>query len=191
MEYMSRLLNKLQENPNFKHHAKCKKLNLTHLTFANDILLFSRGDAGSVELLMGTLQDFSGSTGLVINPAKCFVYMGDVDEDTRDQIMNITGFNVGQLPFRYLGVPLSSKKLSLNYYLPLIDKILSKVHHWSTKLLSYAGRVQLVNAVSFAVANYLLQCFPIPKGVLKKINCICRVFVWTGGSALSRKSPIA
>ncbi|XP_058782985.1 uncharacterized protein LOC131657628 [Vicia villosa] len=191
MEYMSRLLRKMQEDPKFKHHAKCKKLNLTHLTFPDDILLFSRADVGSVELLMATLQDFSSSTGLVVNPAKCFVYMGAVDGDTRDQIMQTTGFNVGQLPFRYLGVPLSSKKLSLNYYLPLIDKILSKIHHWSTKLLSFAGRVQLVNVVSFAIANYWLQCFPILKSVLKKINSICRTFVWTGGSAMSRKSPIS
>lgn len=110
MEYMSRLLFKMQQNPDFNHHSKCEKLNLTHLTFADDILLFARGDVGSMDLLMHTLQVFSGSTGLVVNPAKCFVYMGAVDDITGDHIMDSTDFRRGQLPFRYLGVPLSSKE---------------------------------------------------------------------------------
>ncbi|XP_058746716.1 uncharacterized protein LOC131619658 [Vicia villosa] len=135
-------------------------------------------------------KEFSNSTGLVVNPAKCFVYMGDVDDSTREQILHTIGFRVGQLPFRYLGLPLSSKKLSINYYLPLIDKILSRIHNWSSKLLSLSGRVQLVKAVSFVITNYWLKCFLIPKNVIKRINSACRTFVWISGSAPSRKRPI-
>lgn len=58
-------------------------------------------------------------------------------------------------------------------------------------MLSIAGRVQLVRAVSFAIANYWLQCFPIPKTVIKRINTACKTFVWTCGNAPSRKSSIA
>lgn len=31
----------------FKHHQKCKGMNLTHLFFADDVLLFSHGDTAS------------------------------------------------------------------------------------------------------------------------------------------------
>lgn len=44
MEYMNRLMYKMQTNPNFNHHAKCEKLNLTNLIFVDDLLLFFRGD---------------------------------------------------------------------------------------------------------------------------------------------------
>ncbi|XP_058764404.1 uncharacterized protein LOC131637850 [Vicia villosa] len=186
-----RLLYQMQLNPNYKHHAKCKKLELTHLTFADDILLFSRGDIGSVSLMYQTVQVFSDSTGLVVNPLKCQVYMGAIEETTKQQIIQVNGFKEGKLPFRYLGVPLTCKKLSVAYYLPLVEKILSRLHHWSTRMLSYAGRVQLVKAVGFAIANYWMQCYPIPKSVLQNIQVACRTFIWTGGTAPSRKFPIS
>lgn len=191
MEYMNRLLYKMQKMGGYKHHPKCKMMELTHLTFADDILIFTKGDKKAVETMIQTLQVFYDSTGLVMNPAKCNVYMGAVDGNTKQQILEITGFKEGKFPFRYLGVPLSCKKLAVNYYLPLIEKLLNKIHHWSAKMLSKAGRVQLVQSVSFALANYWLQCFPIPKMVLKKINTACRTFIWTNGSSPSRKSPIA
>ncbi|CAK8535453.1 unnamed protein product [Lathyrus sativus] len=43
MEYMNRLLIKMQRDPNFNYHAKCEKLKITNLTFADDILLLCRG----------------------------------------------------------------------------------------------------------------------------------------------------
>ncbi|XP_058752653.1 uncharacterized protein LOC131625840 [Vicia villosa] len=37
-----------------------------------------------------------------------------------------------------------------------------------------------------------MQCFPIPKAVIKKIEDICRRFVWTGNTEVkSRKCPVA
>ncbi|CAK8536554.1 unnamed protein product [Lathyrus sativus] len=44
MEYMNRMLVKMQRDPNFNYHAKCEKLKITNLTFADDVLLFCRGD---------------------------------------------------------------------------------------------------------------------------------------------------
>ncbi|XP_058754734.1 uncharacterized protein LOC131627878 [Vicia villosa] len=133
----------------------------------------------------------SDSTGLVVNPSKFQVYMGAINEITKQQILNVTGFKEGKLPFRYLGVPLTCKKLSVAHYLPLIDKILNRLQHWSSRLLSHACRMQLVKAVGFAIANYWLQYFPIPKSVLQKIQSACKTFIWTGGTSPSRKSSVS
>ena len=40
MEYMHRCLHQMQMNPNFNHHPKCEKLQITNLAFADDLLLF-------------------------------------------------------------------------------------------------------------------------------------------------------
>jgi hypothetical protein len=109
----------------------------------------------------------------------------------RRNIREATSFADGSLPFRYLGVPLTSKKLSIHHYMPLVDRIVDRIHSWSGKLLSHAGRLQLIRSVTFAVANYWMQCLPLPKKVIQKINVICRSFLWSGGVTITKKSPIA
>lgn len=83
----------------------------------------------SVELIMKAFNDFSAPTCLRINPAKCKIYFGGVDMGTRQNFMNLTTFAEGPLPFRYLRVPFICKKLSIHHYMPLIDKIVSRVTH--------------------------------------------------------------
>ncbi|CAK8568554.1 unnamed protein product [Lathyrus sativus] len=52
MEYMNRLMEKMQRDPNFNYHAKCEKLKITNLTFADDVLLFCRGDDISLQMIL-------------------------------------------------------------------------------------------------------------------------------------------
>lgn len=65
------------------------------------------------------------------------------------------------------------------------------MEHWSAKLLSYGGRVQLIKSVLFAVTNYLLQCFPLPKSILRSIEAVCRSFLWSNSDAITKKSHVA
>lgn len=43
------------------------------------------------------------------------------------RILEVRGFNVGKLPFRYLGVPISHKKIFAKECQPLIDKKTARV----------------------------------------------------------------
>lgn len=105
------------------------KLNITNVCFADYLLMFVRGDVESVKLLMHRFDQFSNATGLRANQAKCKVYFGGVYGFDRDRILAETGFVVGDLPFKYLGVPLTSRKLSVHLCRPLIDSILERVTH--------------------------------------------------------------
>lgn len=112
-----------------------------------------------------------------------------MSESEQDDIMRITGFCKGNLPFRNLGIPLSSKKLSNNQCLVLADKIGAKLSHWSSHMLSYASRVQLVNSIIFGSVNYWLSCLPL-QGVIKCIEAKYRSFVWSEKDSVTRKSPV-
>ncbi|XP_058756749.1 uncharacterized protein LOC131629962 [Vicia villosa] len=191
MEYLHRVLYPLTKNPDFKMHSKCGKLGIIEVSFAEDFLLFSRGDATSIDLLMRAFGEFSRSTGLSVNPAKCNAYYGNVDAHSQLQIQNITTFAEGCLPFRYLGIPLKSKRLSNHHCLILVEKLVSRIKHWSSRLLSFAGRHQLINSVLFAITNFWMQSLLIPKQVLKKVEAICRSFLWSRKEIITRKSPVA
>ena len=44
MEYLSRLMNVVSMKPGFKFHPNCKNLGLTHLMFADDLIMFCKVD---------------------------------------------------------------------------------------------------------------------------------------------------
>ena len=103
MEYLSRCLNQLQRNPHFKFHPRCKKLNLTHVCFADDLLLFTRGDLSSVRAIYEAFTLFSSASGLKANMSKSSIYFGGVDITTQSDILDAFQFSIGTLPFKYLG----------------------------------------------------------------------------------------
>ena len=74
---------------------------------------------------------------------------------------------------------------------PLVKKIISRIENWSSKLLSYAGRMQLIKSVLFGVQTYWSQIFALPQKVLKLIQTACRVFLWTGRSGVSKRAVVA
>lgn len=96
-------------------------------------------------------------------------------------ILSEFGMHKGELPFKYLGVPLSTKKLTVLQCQPLIKKVLERIESWTAKLLTYAGRLQI----------YWSHIFLIPKKVLQVIQSACRTFLWTGGTGVSKKALVA
>ncbi|GLU17268.1 hypothetical protein SLE2022_336490 [Rubroshorea leprosula] len=111
---------------------------------------------------------------------KSQVFFSGVREGQKVALIQELGFAEGQLPLRYLGLPLISKKLSPGACQPIIDKIHQRIGSWAMKFLSYAGRVQLVNSVLFHIQVFWSGALLIPKKVLKLIDAACRNFIWCG-----------
>jgi len=191
MEYLNRCLMQLKENSEFRYHPRCKRLHLMHICFVDDLLLFSRGDVGSVTQLFEAFNLFSAASGLKANQSKSSIYFGGVALNVQEAILTKFGLTKGELTFKYLRVPLSSKKLTVMQCQPLVKKIISRIENWSSKLLSYAGRLQLIKSVLFGVQTYWSQVFALPQKVLKLIQTACRVFLWTGKSGTSKRALIA
>ncbi|OIT36272.1 hypothetical protein A4A49_63596, partial [Nicotiana attenuata] len=81
---------------------------------------------------------FSRASGLQANLNKNAIYCGGMERRTIDTICQNMGHTQGQLPFKYLGVPLDTKKLNMLQWQPLITKIVAKITSWTAKKLSYA-----------------------------------------------------
>ncbi|KAF2567040.1 hypothetical protein F2Q68_00023697 [Brassica cretica] len=60
----------------------------------------------------------------------------------------------GSLPFRYLGVPLNSRKLSLSNCNVLLQQMKSKFSSWSIKTLSFSGRLLLIKTVISGITTF-------------------------------------
>lgn len=116
LEVLSTSLKNMSRSPAFGFHAKCQNMRLTHIAYADDLLLFARGDIQSVSLVMDCLNEFGDMAGLRVNQIKSRIYMASMETWVREYILDITGFSCVQLPFRYLDIPLASSKLKSSDY---------------------------------------------------------------------------
>ncbi|XP_074299592.1 uncharacterized protein LOC141630726 [Silene latifolia] len=176
MEVLSRYLRKIFDQTLVSYHPKCSRLNLNHLIFADDLMIFTRGDVPSVAAVKLILNQLAGVSGLHAIIEKTKIYFGGVHPNVKEAILPGTRFSDGQFPFRYLGVPLSPSRLSMTIFDSLIPKIKHVIQHWSTHLLTYAGRVQLLSYVVLGLETFWCSCILLPQEVLKKINKLCKDF---------------
>ncbi|XP_074271380.1 uncharacterized protein LOC141595316 [Silene latifolia] len=63
----------------------------------------SKGDAASMMLLLKSFSTFSKATGLRVSPAKSSAYFGGVSDQLKQEILQVSGFTEGSLPFRQIG----------------------------------------------------------------------------------------
>ncbi|XP_020245193.1 uncharacterized protein LOC109823321 [Asparagus officinalis] len=129
MEYLSRSLDMLQEDRSFKYHPRCSELKITHLIFADDLLLLSKGDLLSVRKLFKCFKDFSDVSGLQANHEKSRIFYGGVDEEFKSTITTFLGFPEGRLEIIKsiaLGIQIYWQS---NYLLP--RKVLQKIDDMS------------------------------------------------------------
>ncbi|XP_019258455.1 PREDICTED: uncharacterized protein LOC109236703 [Nicotiana attenuata] len=85
-------------------------------------------DITSVTKMQETFQRFSAASGLQENADKSSMYIAGVHQDIKVSLLNLTGYTEGSIPFKYLGVPLSAKKLNIHQCLPLVEKITERVN---------------------------------------------------------------
>lgn len=108
------------------------------------------------------------------------MYCCGVDAQTKDDLVAISGFQLDSLPLKYLGVPISSKKIQAGDCRIFVEKMVARIKVWSTRHLSFAGRMQLINSVLMSISVYWGQNFLIPSVVIRKINVVCKSYLWFG-----------
>ncbi|XP_056698136.1 uncharacterized protein [Spinacia oleracea] len=120
MEYLSRILNRMSEFPQFQFHPRAFEL-------------------------------FSASSGLLANKQKSSIYCCDMSENDITRVVNVSGFTRSKLPFKYLGVPICAKRISVAQCDVLVDKMIARI-----------------------------KVFILPKRLLQEVTKFCRSFLWSG-----------
>ncbi|XP_074278553.1 uncharacterized protein LOC141602142 [Silene latifolia] len=191
MEYFTRIIDCATEKLPFHFHPLCKPMRLTHLMFADDLLLFCKGDAQSIMVLLRAYESFSRASGLKMNPQKSCAYFNGVPSGLKKEILSVSGIKEGSLPFKYLGVPITAGRLKKSDCGVLIDKIVERIRCLGAKKLSFAGRLVLVKSVLSTMYNYWASLFVLPKGVMNRVDAICRNFLWEGSTEHNKAHLLA
>ena len=191
MNVLSQMLDKAAERKEISYHPRCQNIQLTHLCFADDLLVFTDGTKRSIEGILRIFEEFAGMSGLKISLEKSTLYIAGITEVQESDILTSFPFASGKLPVRYLGLPLLTRRMTVSDYLPLVEKIKKKMRSWTGRFLSHAGRLQLITSVIMSLTNFWLAAFRLPSSCLKEIERLCAAFLWSGPDLKTTKAKVS
>ncbi|XP_057250103.1 uncharacterized protein LOC130591185 [Beta vulgaris subsp. vulgaris] len=101
---------------------------------------------------MGELEQFHyHARWLQANVSKSAIYTCGMSQREQQRVVDVSGFTHQHLSFKYLGVPIYAKRISVNQCDVLVDKMIAKI-----------------------------KVFILPQQVLHIITQVCRSFLWSG-----------
>jgi hypothetical protein len=152
--------------------------------YADDTLLIMPAEFQLLNL-KNILGAYSVSTRLKVNYSKSSIIPINVESEKMEELVSVLGCQVGSMPFTYLGLPLGTTRPSVQDFLPLLNRIERRMMGISS-LLSYAGRLIMVNSVLSALPTFYLGTLKIPVNVLHQIDKYCKHCLWDRGD-INRK----
>ena len=165
MEVFSRLLKSRYDSGYIRYHPNAEPIDISHLMFADDVMVFYDGSSSSLHGISETLDDFASWSGLEINQSKSELFTAGLDQQEANTTMRY-GFPMGSFLIRYLGLPLMHRKLKVSEYSLLLDKISGSFNAWSARNLSFAGRLVLIKSVISGIVVFWITTFILPKGCI-------------------------
>ncbi|XP_027166413.1 uncharacterized protein LOC113766418 [Coffea eugenioides] len=160
---------------------------VTHLAFADDVLIFANGSARSLKDIVQVLEMYQRASGQLVNAQKSgYLVHPSVCLSRRRVIERITGFPRQQFPVRYLGFPLYVGRYKSAYFGEVCHSISARILSWRSKLLSPGGRLVLIKHVLSAIPTHLLSAAVIPMAVFKAIERVCASFLWGSSGELNK-----
>ncbi|WRX22756.1 Reverse transcriptase domain - like 10 [Theobroma cacao] len=133
-----------------KYLSRGCSLNISHLAYADEIMIFTNGSKSALEKASG--QKIS-------QQQSCFITAPSI-------IAQSTGFHHKTLPVTYLGVLFHKGPKKTLLFDSLLSKIRDRISGWENKVLLPGGRITLIRSVLSSLPIYLLQVLkpPFPLG---------------------------
>ena len=166
--------------------ASKDNVEVSHLFFADDLMLFAKANEAGAKTIKEVLSKFCAESGQLISIEKSRVYFSpNIHEDIKDRICTALGIQATTCLGKYLGMPLKHKGAAKSQYNYIAKRMLSKLAGWKARFLSFAGRCVLVKSVLTSIPNYVMQGVVLPVHLCEKIDQISRDFLW--GSSVEKK----
>ena len=163
MNILSRLINKAVEG-NFLSGCKIggrgeeEKLELSHLLYADDTLLFCKDNPNHLAHLWWILIWFEALSRLKINLGKSEIFPIGGRENVEALTAEL-GCKARNLPTTYLGLPLGAPHKSVGMWDPIEERFRRRLAIWKRRYISKGGRVTLIRSTLSNLPIYFMSLF--------------------------------
>ncbi|WVZ51423.1 LOW QUALITY PROTEIN: hypothetical protein U9M48_002571 [Paspalum notatum var. saurae] len=145
---------------------------LSMLQYADDTILLMEHNLEQAKNMKIILRAFEKLSGLKINFQKSELFCYGEAKDF------IFGYGVGNLPFRYLGIPMNHKKLSNKDLKQVEERFQKKLSGWIGKIYFFLAS----HKKKYRLARWEILCLPKEQGGLGirnlEIQNICLLSKW-------------
>ncbi|XP_042983381.1 uncharacterized protein LOC122312796 [Carya illinoinensis] len=105
---------------------------VSHLLYADDIVLFTNASKGTIRCLMNVFKQYERWTGQKVNYEKSAIYYSKKISNQRiNDIRRVTGFVQCEFPCKYLGAPIVDGRLKARHLDYLVAKLLTEDSLWA------------------------------------------------------------
>ena len=140
-----------------------------------------QADENQVRHLKSILEVFAQSTGLMVNYNKSLMFSINVAAHKMETLAAALGCQIGSLPFTYLGLPMGTTKPRMTDLAPMMDIVERRLPACSS-LLSYIGRLEMINSVITPITTCAMCTIKLPIGVIENINKARKQCLWRGNN---------
>lgn len=152
---------------------------VSHLFFADNLLLFSEASCRQSRQMHQILKDFCGESGQRVNSKKSKVwYTPNTPAGKIQAISKEFGIPYTKQLRKYLGVPLIHERVQSRHFDYLIEKVHMRLSGWKSKLLLQAARLVLIQSVTSTIPSYVMQSCKLPMKTIQLLERANRRFFW-------------
>nr|XP_033511967.1 uncharacterized protein LOC117276725 [Nicotiana tomentosiformis] len=120
---------------------------INHLSFANDIIIFTSGGRTSLQKIMRILDNYEDISGQQINRHKShFITSPCAFPATIRRVQDVTDFTNKESPLTYLGFPLYTGRKRIVHFNDLVDKVVDRIKGKKLKTTSDRGSTLAIAA---------------------------------------------
>jgi hypothetical protein len=153
---------------------------ISHIQYADDTVLMIDGSDKSIINLKILLYCFEWLSGLKINYHKSEVVFFGISQAEKERKINMMNCKLGELPVKYLGIPVSDKVIGSRAFQIIPNRMLKRLDPWKGKFMTLGGKLILTNSCLTNLPMYIMGFYMLPKGVHGKMDMIRSNFFWQG-----------
>jgi hypothetical protein len=126
------------------------------------------------------LYCFEWLSRLKINYYKSEAFVFGTSEMDTTRVANMLNCQLGSLPMKYKGIPISDSKLSKVVFTNIPEKVSKRIPPWKGKWMSSRARLILINKCLSSLSTYTMGFYLPPLGTHRVLDGMRSKFFWRG-----------